>query len=535
MKKTWWQQANGKWQVARGRRQGARRWWQVDGSRWMMGILAALLLILLTSTPAWADPPPEHQYIEAYTGPETCEVCHLDAAEQVMHSVHYTWAEKMDHYSPLPGSIARINWLGILNPDMKIAGGCGRCHVGGGIMPGTPAAETPEAQAKIDCLICHAEVYDMNARYPEKDENGNWVLPGDTSLKAARSAARPTAEACLRCHLNAGGGKLYKRGVDFAPVADKHAEEATGDIHADNGMACVDCHQGEAHRVYGYAPTLWSRDYEERLTCESCHTDAPHTNPLINTKHTRLDCRTCHIRTTGGLMKRDWTAEPVYDPIKELYSPVDEVAPANSVEPIYKWYNGGRLKPGHWPGRFDDPDSRLQPFKLFQATVPVDAESGQPLPLKLGIYFKTGDLERAIQIGAREAGVAFSGTWQAKTFQIPLQLSHGILPADQALSCTDCHVTGGRLDFQALGYAPEDAAVLASISSPQAGEPKTLQVKIIPQAQPLEPSTLDQEKAPPAPKALEIPWTPIGVLLICLAVILIAGYVLWQLRRTASG
>lgn len=514
------------WQMASGKS-------FVLGGGWRVRVLLALLFILLTPTLAWADPPPEHQYIEEYTGPETCEVCHLDAADQVMHTVHYTWEEKMAHYSPIPASIARINWLGILNPEMKIAGGCGRCHIGGGIMPGTPEAETPEAKAKIDCLICHAEVYDMNARYPEKDEDGNWVLPGDTSLKAARSAARPTAEACLRCHLNAGGGKLYKRGVDFAPVADKHADEATGDVHADNGMVCVDCHRGENHKVYGYAPTLWSRDYDERLTCESCHTDAPHANPLINNKHTRLDCRTCHIRSTGGLMKRDWTAEPVYDPIKELYGPVDEVAPANSVDPIYKWYNGGRLKPGQWPGRFDDPSSKLQPFKLYEGTVPVDASTGKPIPLKLGVFYKTGDLEKAIVAGAQAAGMAYSGTWQAKTFKIPLQLSHGILPADEAVTCQECHIPDGRLDFQALGYDAEAAARLASLSSPDAGTPRPLQVKFIPQPEPLEQTSLEQEP-PPAPKALEIPWTPIGVAVIVLAVVAIAGYVLWRQKQTLA-
>ena len=496
-------------------------------------LLCALLMLFLLPTGVSADPPVAHQHIEEYTGPETCEVCHLDDVDQVMHSVHYTWEEKMDHYSPIPASIARINWLGILNPEMEIAGGCGRCHVGGGPMPGTPEAETPEAGAKIDCLICHAEVYDMKARYPEEDEEGNWVLPGDTSLAAARSAARPTAQACLRCHLNAGGGKLFKRGVDFAPVADKHADEATGDVHADNGMVCVDCHHGEQHKVYGYAPTLWSRDYEERLTCAACHTDAPHANPLLNQNHARLDCRTCHIRTTGGLMTRDWTAEPVYDAIKELYGPVDEVAPANSVDPIYKWYNGGELKAGQWPGSFDDPDSKLQPFKLFQGTAPVDAESGKPIPLKLGVFYKTGDLENAIAVGAQDAGMAYSGSWQAKTMAVPLQLSHGILPADEAVTCQECHIPDGRLDFAALGYSEEDVAVLTSISSPDAGQPKTLEVKIAPQAEPLEQTSLE-EPVVKTTKALEIPWTPVIVVIIIVVVVAIVAYVLLKMKKNVA-
>ena len=149
-------------------------------------LLLTLLVLMLVPGLALADPPPVPQYIQEYEGPETCEKCHLGAADEVAHSVHYTWSEKMDHYSPIPASIPKINWLGILNPELEIPGGCGRCHVGGGAMPGTDAAETAEAYEQIDCLICHSEVYDMSARYPVQDEEGNWTIPGDRSLMAAR-------------------------------------------------------------------------------------------------------------------------------------------------------------------------------------------------------------------------------------------------------------------------------------------------------------------------------------------------------------
>lgn len=451
----------------------------------IFSLLLALLLVLLAPLVVSADPPPPHQYIQEYTGPDTCETCHLGVTDEVMHSVHYTWSEKMGHYSPIPATVPSINWLGVLNPEMEIAGGCGRCHIGGGITPGAEAANSDEAKAGIDCLICHAEVYDMKARFPQQDEDGNWRIVGDQSLAAARSAGRPTAEACLRCHLNAGGGKLFKRGLDFAPVADKHAAESTGDVHADHGMVCVDCHRAPEHKVYGFAPTLWSRDRaDERLSCAQCHTDSPHESSLLN-MHKRLDCRTCHIKSTGGLMKRDWTASPVYDPITELYGPVDELAPANSVTPIYKWYNGQPLKPGQdWPGSFEDVNSRLQPFKLYEGTVPVNPDNGKPWPLKLGVFYKTGDLEKAIKAGADALGLEYT-SWQPATKQVPLQLSHGILPAEQALTCVDCHVPQGRLDFAALGYSDDRIATLESIAR-SAGLAKGLQVKISDQSQPLQ-------------------------------------------------
>ncbi len=57
--------------------------------------------------------------------------CHLPPA--TCHLLLSYWP-LMDHYSPIPATIPSINWLGILNPDMEIAGGCGCCHTGGSRM-----------------------------------------------------------------------------------------------------------------------------------------------------------------------------------------------------------------------------------------------------------------------------------------------------------------------------------------------------------------------------------------------------------------
>jgi hypothetical protein len=55
-------------------------------------ILLALLIIALTimgGTVVSADPPEAHQAITDFTGPETCAMCHPDAAREVAESVHY--------------------------------------------------------------------------------------------------------------------------------------------------------------------------------------------------------------------------------------------------------------------------------------------------------------------------------------------------------------------------------------------------------------------------------------------------------------
>lgn len=498
-------------------------------TRILLILWATVGLLLALPGPALADPPPAHQYIREYTGPETCNTCHIGIADQVIHSVHYTWAEKMDHYSPLPGTTAAIDWLGVLNPELGIAGGCGRCHIGAGPVPGSPADDAA-AKAHVDCLVCHAEVYDMNQRFPAQNEAGEWTIPGDRSLLAARTAARPTTAMCLRCHLNAGGSQLAQRSSDFAPVADQHAA-VTGDVHIDRGMACVDCHRAPDHLFYGYSPTLWGRDRAEtRLGCADCHTPAPHADTILN-RHQRLDCRTCHILDAGGLTARDWTAAPQRDPITELYYPADQSAATGSVAPAFYWFNGERLIYGQpLPGDYADLKSKVQPFKDLTVTIPVDARSAAPIPLKLDVYYTTGDLDQAIRAGAAAAQMAYSGQWQPQTVAIPKQLSHGVTAKERALNCVDCHLAEGRMDFAALGYSPDRVALLQAISHESESASPGLRIDI-----PNPPVT--DAALPPTPA--EAPaqvvffdeitrWSVWGVLFI---LALIAGLVGWLLNR----
>lgn len=507
---------------------------------WLLAGSALVLETLLAAPISFAQPPEPHQYIEEYVGPSTCETCHGDVTTDVIHTVHYTWEEKMDHYSPIPATIARINWLGMLNEKLGIPGGCARCHVGDGSMPKPPDEVTAADRSGIDCLICHSPVYDTGLRFPVRNQDGTWSLTQDRSVLAARQAQRPADENCLFCHFNVGGGPLLKRGVDFAPVSDKHGEESKGDVHAEAGMVCVDCHGSQDHKVTGFGPTIWSRDLpDQRLTCDGCHTSTPHQDAIID-RHTRLDCRTCHVQGTGGLVFRDWTASPEYDPLTELYSPVSDVREANSVQPVYRWFNGSPVKPGEpWPADRTDEASRLQPFKQYDAVVPVDAASGQPIPLKLGLYYVQGDLEQAIEAGAADSGMDYSGDWEPKDVSALLQISHGIVGPEQALYCQDCHVPGGLMDFEALGYVPSEVDLLTKISSSEAGVRNPLQVQVvIPEPQPLPtPVLLSGDLEATRGLGIRVPWSPVLVVLAGLGMIAFSGAWLWRqkpARQTAE-
>ncbi len=386
--------------------------------------------------------PVEHQEMEEYEGPSTCEDCHEGVVDQVIRSTHYTWAPKFRNggkYSGLQMTAVPINWLGILNKEKHIPGGCGRCHIGGGPMPISPSNLTEADKEKIDCLICHAQNYNTKVRYPRL-VNGQWVIPQDRSLEAARSVGRTTQDMCLRCHYVTVTG--YKRGADLKE-----------DVHYKKGMGCTRCHRVYKHEFPGFGPTI-TEEVNKRVKCTDCHDFTPHKNKTLN-KHVRLDCRTCHIVEAGGVVYKNGTQSGIYDEKTGLYKISQKMG---TSRPFYFWYDG--VSHGPMPkGSIDDSTSKIQPFKKFVGVAPVDSKTGAFLWLKLGVFAKTGDVDKAVEAGVKANGHPYSGSWNAKKYAIYYQLSHAVT-RKHALRCKDCHSPNGVMDFKALGYSKERIAKL---------------------------------------------------------------------------
>ena len=80
------------------------------------------------------------------------------------------------------------------------------------------------------------------------------------------------------------------------------------------------------------------------------------------------------------------------------------------------------------------------------------------IPLKMGILFQTGDIDRAIRQGATEVGIALLGGYDFVPVERYMGIFHEVAPRESALTCTTCH-DGGALDssrmkFAQLGYTP---------------------------------------------------------------------------------
>ncbi|MFN2126978.1 MAG: hypothetical protein ACK2TU_03875, partial [Anaerolineales bacterium] len=291
--------------------------------------------ILADSLQDWIHPGSEAIKENGYQGAQTCATCHDQALNEITHSVHWYVSAKIRNVMGLPDG----SWWGMVNRECALAGtsalsnwtaatngrftaqsaGCGMCHIAALDAPPLPAGRdaTPAEANTVDCLVCHAKVYDMTIRetlVTEKDGRKHWGQ--DTSMKAALSITKvPTAEACLRCHEHSFSLD-YKRGTPFTP---------TNDLHAAIGLPCTSCHITKNHKIAKgqYESDMIANDLpDEPVTCSNCHGLEPHQGSVaktLNAHITKIACQTCHITGASGVIQENW-GKPVKDDQDGKYS-----------------------------------------------------------------------------------------------------------------------------------------------------------------------------------------------------------------------
>jgi hypothetical protein len=459
-------------------------------------LMFAILLLLLATTAQAVD---HSSYIEDLAtefDPEhpskICLQCHEEEAEEVFNSPHYQWAgeaedilnkEAVIHgkkyaYNDFCGAVfyegkISINFIGkVVNEEGKvIATGCSACHPGYGLIPQSEMTE--DQLDNIDCLVCHVANY---SRMKDLDvvKKGEVLIRvaknSDELLEKMKTVRKPTKYECVRCHVYAGGGELFKR--DFEPFYAN--PECPCDYHmAILDFECTSCHVAKNHRIAGRGLDEWVKELDVELDCTNCHIEGKAHQGVEDSeiaevleRHTKtVHCTVCHIPRIAKVLPtdiyRDWR-EAVYEEERGKYEPL--MSRISNVVPTYAWWNGKDRIAYIYPepvegdeiiffapvGSKDDPDSKIYPFKFHQAVVPFDTERKIPIPIKVGLVFKTGNTTKAFMIGAKQSGLNYTGTFI--TMKRYMSIHHGVVPAEDALRCEDCHFYGKRLDWKALGY-----------------------------------------------------------------------------------
>ena len=452
-------------------------------------VLSLVMVAALAGSAPAARQHYSHQDMEEfvhYEGTKTCLQCHEEEAQNFFHSQHYQWRGQSPDIVNAKGlELGKFNtmndfctnpipsWIGnAVNSQGKvIAQGCSKCHAGLGKKPTREISR--EQLENIDCLICHASGY---RRDLYQDEDGNWewrpiLWKNQRGLDSvSKRITLPKRKMCLRCHAGAGGGQNFKRGDIEYKLADCDAEFDVHMASDGNDMACIECHEGQDHRVLGRGADLSGTDMPgERLTCTKCHDEQPHDIAVLDHHTKRVNCTVCHIpffaKDDATDMVRDWS-KPLYHEDKDKWTAT--ITFGKDVVPAYAWFNGktresilgqevkpdkdGVLTMMQPQGSRKDKNAKIHAFKLHRGTLPMLKKEHKLIPIGVDEFFIDGNMEEAVARGAKAQYGIDDPDYEWIPVRRYMGIFHEVQPAANALQCLDCHREGGRMDWKALGY-----------------------------------------------------------------------------------
>lgn len=447
------------------------------------------------------------------SGPEVtkaCLKCHTEAADQIMHTTHWTW----DYTHPKTGQKLGKRTL-INNFCTAIRSNeafCNACHIGYGWKDDKFDFTKRE---NVDCLVCHdttgtyRKLPGLAGHPPYKDTEfppkSGKIVPATDLKNVAKNVGKTSRSTCGACHFYGGGGDAVKHG-DLDSSLKQPGKYL--DIHmAKDGLnfSCSECHMTRGHKVAGSRYMTVANDTDKHIrglsdknaaTCQACHSNAPHkNNARLNTHANKIACQTCHIpefaRAQPTKMSWDWSTsgkhtpdgKPVKIPDSNGHHDAYDGRKGSftyeaSVIPAYKWYSGKvnytlrdtKLDPSKvvnintYEGAAGDGKSKIWPFKVFTGKQPYDVVSNNLVvfntygtPDNKDAYWVNFDWDRAIKRGMQEAGLQYSGKYGFVSTEMSWPITHMVAPKKDALTCAQCHQPKagvGRLDKVEGIYMP---------------------------------------------------------------------------------
>lgn len=402
-----------------------------------------------------------------------CLSCHTGRGEELLGSAHFSWEREAFIEGKGVTYLGKKNLInnfctGILSNEAS----CNRCHIG----YGWDSKDFDFTNKyNVDCLVCH----DQTGLYEKARGGGGYPVPNadDNYFRTiVQHVGRPGRENCGYCHFHGGGGNNVKHGdLEMALVASSRQVDVHMGVDGAN-MVCTDCHVTTNHNITGRYYGV-SSENTNRVSCEQCHTEAPHLNHKLNEHVVKVACQTCHIpvyaKVNATMVGWDWStaarqwtgveAVEVYDSLgNALYLPIKgDFQWKVNARPEYFWFNGTAdhhladdpidmdqlpLKINTLFGHAGDAGSRIIPAKVHRGRQPYDSEYKVLLQTKLwdaregnGALWIDMDWEAALKAGMSYLGRPYSGKWDFVPTKMFLPVNHMVSPADQALGCSDCH------------------------------------------------------------------------------------------------
>jgi octaheme c-type cytochrome (tetrathionate reductase family) len=411
-----------------------------------------------------------------------CLKCHTKR-EEIMATAHWRW----ERTTEIPGrgevSIGKKNLINnFCTGATGNNGSCMRCHIGYGWEDKSFDFEDPN---NIDCLVCHDQTgtyfkQSGQAGMPATKETANEEFPVPDYNLISQNVGLPKRENCGICHFNGGGGNNVKHGdleqslLDCSRDVDVHMSVEGGN------MQCVDCHTTENHNIKGKLYSV-SAANTNRITCEQCHTAAPHQNRVYDHHTSKVACQTCHIPTYAKVNATklwwDWSSagelkqgnpyhENDFDGNHNYLTIKGNFVWDNEVEPEYYWFNGtadhyltgDKINPdtinniNTLLGDYHDKESKIWPVKVHRGMQIYDTGTNELINLKLwaakkgeGAFWKDFDFDTAAVLGMQYNGREYSGGYDFVRTDAYWPVNHMVAPKEKTLSCVECHSREGRL------------------------------------------------------------------------------------------
>ncbi len=446
------------------------------------------------------------------SGPEVtkaCLGCHNKAGHQFTKNKHWTWSYKHPKTGQQLGKRVLVN--NFCTNAKGNEGMCAQCHAGYGMTDSDTYDFTNEEN--IDCLVCHEST---GTYYKTPTSSGNKacsiMFKGKPPLdwtKIAQSVADPGRNNCGKCHFYGGGGDNVKHG-DLSSALFNPSEEV--DVHMSTegeDFACITCHVGEGHDWAGSRYDMLTHDENgtgkpgsprEVASCESCHSTTPHPKDSViglklNGHLNKVACETCHIPTyaKGGVAtKVDWDWRTMGKLKNGEGFKLKEYTQGNgehratyksikgnfvygeNLKPELEWFDGvmkyttidtkfdpekAPIKINYFNGSYNDPDSRIYPFKRMHTIQPYD--KGNNTLVYMHLWGNDDDalwgnykFDRAIKAGMEKNGIPYSGEWGFIETESYWPINHMVAPKEDAMECSECHAKDGRIAHLEGFYIP---------------------------------------------------------------------------------
>ncbi|GAB7023506.1 hypothetical protein JCM12178A_20640 [Salidesulfovibrio brasiliensis] len=317
---------------------------------------------------------------------------------------------------------------------------------------------------------------------------------------------RPSRQNCGSCHFYGGGGDAVKHGdLDSSLVKPaKNLDVHMGTLESGGqNFTCSRCHTTRNHHIAGRIydkpaalerKSLLQDDLGDKIMCESCHGMQPHKSGGMDSKlndHVdKVACQSCHIaefaRSQPTKMSWDWSvAGQLRDGKAKVKGPDGKAVFVKkkgafvweqNVVPEYYWFDGtldyvtvedpidptGEVWLNRPNGSYDDPFSRIMPFKVHRGKTPYDKVNKVMVIPHLfprnkedkDAYWKSFDWQKAIKSGMKYAGQKYSGEYGFVDTAYVFPTTHMVAPREKALDCAQCHTKDGRLENLEGFYMP---------------------------------------------------------------------------------